>query len=471
MDEQDAAAKKTLELAMLSLDGLLRIRTRPEDLGPSLWPCAWKWYFFFQTHWDNLPFVPGGEVSFCTEFLFFAGSFGGGHETTRALMMASPGFRVMLGKALSFVPRLKRLPVGLFEMVMNHLGDLLLTEAVPNVALLEEVIAGAGGTLQDLGKAVIQYFQEAIRRKKLFSVSNTPFIRGTLAFIHNADAATFSPDEKADKRDPYFSPIGSFCRSLIPEGIIFVILAAVKYLTKCSDMGRGEALNSCFGLLTRYMNAPSGRNWLEVALRNDLLPIMTTCATLDCAEDLEGNMLWFLNKILHRGLVYHDVVAQLKRIKFDDSMWESLSEDSEDWDGFYGNMYMRFDLLKDSKTLPRLFHGSRRAIMTNAVKSTKSPTSFVAVDARHSITAHANAIKSTGISTTTNEPATANRGSPSSNPRKPTSGSASEYSYALSCTRTTNTNCLRVRAAGEVPRRQPRRSAICTTAWKSASTR
>ncbi|KAJ7138914.1 hypothetical protein C8R46DRAFT_1200970 [Mycena filopes] len=312
MDMQSAADKKALEFGMLSVDGLHRIRTRPQNIGPDLWSHAWPWFIFLLTHWDNLPFRVCGEVTYCTEFLFFAGSLHD-HAATRKVMLAAPGFRVMVGRALSFLPRLTMLPVGLFEMVLNDLCGFLNDEAVATVEHLDDLILGAGGSIQDLGRAAVR-------------ISSMP--------------------TAARKRC-------AFCRSLIPEGIIQVIMDTMTFLTTSSDVDRGVAFNSCFALLTRYMMAPSGPQFVEEALRGNLLSIMTTCATLDCVADFEGSMFWILNKVLHRDLVHYRVVAQLHKIQVADDVWESLSEDPE-WDAFFGDMYMRFDVLDDSRTLPRL---------------------------------------------------------------------------------------------------------------------
>ncbi|KAJ7177070.1 hypothetical protein C8R46DRAFT_1346951 [Mycena filopes] len=352
MDMQSAADKKALEFGMLSVDGLHRIRTRPQNIGPDLWSHAWPWFIFLLTHWDNLPFRVCGEVTYCTEFLFFAGSLHD-HAATRKVMLAAPGFRVMVGRALSFLPRLTMLPVGLFEMVLNDLCGFLNDEAVETVEHLDDLILGAGGSIQDLGRAAVRYLEHAYRREETMSMTNSNFIHGIICFIAAADTTSFAPDEIGELTDDFFPPAGAFCRSLIPEGIIQVIMDTMTFLTTSSDVDRGVAFNSCFALLTRYMMAPSGPRFVEEALCGNLLSIMTTCATLDCVADFEGSMFWILNKVLHRDLVHYRVVAQLHKIQVADDVWESLSEDPE-WDAFFGDMYLRFDVLDDSKTLPRL---------------------------------------------------------------------------------------------------------------------
>lgn len=171
---------------VLSLNGVFQLRL-PEDAGTSLWPRVWSWISFIHENWQHLPAVLVAvmpEASFYAQFLVFAAWFLG-HPPTCSLMSATPGFRFMLARAWVLFPQLNGPDdAHSFEPRLSSLCCCIATFDFVNPANVAEMIDGAGGSIDDLARLVIQYTDDVFGAERSRTIeSNAGYFRGLLKFL------------------------------------------------------------------------------------------------------------------------------------------------------------------------------------------------------------------------------------------------------------------------------------------------
>ncbi|KAJ7440217.1 hypothetical protein B0H11DRAFT_2353802 [Mycena galericulata] len=128
----------TVSRAVVSLDAISRIYP-PMDFGLTLWPRAWPWLDFLHTHWTNLPGVPLiPESTFYANFIKFSGNFHD-HPDTYSMMSATPGFRVMVSKAWTFLPAIAE---PQWELLLSDLSGFIADSSPGNPANRAELLEG-----------------------------------------------------------------------------------------------------------------------------------------------------------------------------------------------------------------------------------------------------------------------------------------------------------------------------------------
>ncbi|KAJ6568806.1 hypothetical protein B0H19DRAFT_1065602 [Mycena capillaripes] len=217
---------------------------------------------FIEIYRDNLPGIGLPEqILLYLEVLLFAGSCHN-HTPTRALIVASPGFRIMLAKVLAFLPRLKQ-SCPTFELVLNDLCSFLVNGGISEAAHLDEMIEGAGDSLNDLSRLSLDFTYTWCQR---------------LLFSWN-------------RKELLPLPVGPVYRNLLARDLIEVLIAAMSFLTTTTASETLPALNNCFLLFRRCVSMNCGHAWLEPA----------------------ANLAYILNNLIPAGLVYYYVFGQLQR--------------------------------------------------------------------------------------------------------------------------------------------------------------
>ncbi|KAJ7810145.1 hypothetical protein B0H14DRAFT_3151341 [Mycena olivaceomarginata] len=205
-DELDNFRPNTSEnvmRAMLALDTIFRIRPPPE-VGVSLWRHVWPWFYFIHTYWAHLPgidIVP--EKSFYVDFLLFAGGF---RELplSSSVMLATPGFKVIIAKVLSFLPGLEEPNLeAVLDCIYNFIGDFNFS----NPANLSELMEGAGGTIDDLAGLVVQYIRIVLGRRP-------QYIRGICFSLRDAETSLETEQQRS------LPPLGALHSILLYHGLV-----------------------------------------------------------------------------------------------------------------------------------------------------------------------------------------------------------------------------------------------------------
>lgn len=135
--------------------------------------------------------------------------------------------------------------------------------------------------------------------------SSVDYIRRLLSFI--ADADQYPRTEKKWA----LVPLGPLSQALDLAGLAAPLLSAITYLTTTSTPETGIALDECFMLLRRAFNAPAGSLLLDEAMEFGLLRILITCATLNCATEVNNHLRYILRKVIAAGLVWEYVAKHL----------------------------------------------------------------------------------------------------------------------------------------------------------------
>ncbi|KAJ6570045.1 hypothetical protein DFH09DRAFT_1277685 [Mycena vulgaris] len=291
--------------AILSVNVVFHTRL-PMDVGPSLWSRVWHWSRFIHAHWEHLTrILIFDELVFYTDFLVFAGGFHD-HPATYAMMSTTPGFRMMVAKAWTFLADLDE--PNKLEMVLNDLCGFIVDSNVREPANLTEFVEGAGGTLDDLADVVIKYIHTVIARPAPKAIPNSTvhYIRGLFAFI--ADADLYPKEGKLWK----VVPLGPLCTVLIYEEFVEALMAVIMSLTTASAPDTGLALDEAFMLLRRILTTPPGTIWLEEAIDGGLLRAVVTCATLGCARKINHHLRFILRRVISCGLVWYHIASLLE---------------------------------------------------------------------------------------------------------------------------------------------------------------
>ncbi|KAJ7829568.1 hypothetical protein B0H14DRAFT_2809315 [Mycena olivaceomarginata] len=272
--------------AMLALDTIFRIRPPPE-VGVSLWRHVWPWFYFIHTYWAHLPgidIVP--EKSFYIDFLLFAGGF---RELplSSSVMLATPGFKVLTAKVLSFLPGLEEPNLeAVLDCIYNFIGDFNFS----NPANLSELTEGAGGTIDDLAGLVVQYIRIVVGRRP-------QYIRGICFSLRDAEPSLETEQQRS------LPPLGALHSILLYHGLVRALVAAMLPVSTTAGPETDFVLDECFMLLERILLASPGYLWIEEAMDAGLIQVIVSCATGTRIGQVTLHLHFFLDLVFPAGLL------------------------------------------------------------------------------------------------------------------------------------------------------------------------
>ncbi|KAJ7802334.1 hypothetical protein B0H14DRAFT_3488561 [Mycena olivaceomarginata] len=292
-----------IQRAVISLEAIFHIRPKL-DAGFSLCSRVLPWTLFIHNHREHLTGLDlTPEVEFYIDFVVFAGGF---HDDppAYALMSSMRGFRTLIGRAWALLPQLDN--THLLEVVLNDLSGFIVDSDSQTPANFEELVDGAGGTLDDLCRVIFRYIDTIVGRTgNIIPNSSVDYIRRLLSFIADADQYPRTENKWA------LVPLGPLSQALDFAGLAAPLLSAITCLTTTSTPETGIALDECFMLLRRAFNAPAGSLLLEEAMEFGLLRILITCATLNCATEVNNHLRYILWQVIPAGLVWEYVAKHL----------------------------------------------------------------------------------------------------------------------------------------------------------------
>ncbi|KAJ7482561.1 hypothetical protein FB451DRAFT_1555624 [Mycena latifolia] len=334
----------------------------PEDeaLGPTLWPRIWPWVYFLHEHRDHLPaasILP--EAAICTQFLIFAANISGSMSAT---ISSSAGFRIILAKSWGFLRELDSAMPG-FESCLRYIGTFIANLDFADPVHFTEMVDGAGGTMDDLARLVMQYIDVLVVGHLPFE-AGTPgvYIRSLVSFIQGGRRA--DPSHKSTSQGSPLPPLQEkflqtlrhhdFIPALVVEMNSLLVLPPFPRESPASaQIGREDTENSLratFELLERLLNTPRGYRWLPGAIKAGLLRVMASVA-IAFGPALDSNLRVLLTKYLPDGLVYYHVIVAIDEALDDITEFCSSEEFdaldiSDDWLTFLYRVEDRVKLMR-----------------------------------------------------------------------------------------------------------------------------
>ncbi|KAK7006341.1 hypothetical protein R3P38DRAFT_3037925 [Favolaschia claudopus] len=292
LEARDSLASDAISRALFSLNGLAYLFDLPLDVGPFLWPSLWSWIRFLMSYWDYLPKPPANLSAVGVNFITTLGLFQD-HEETWKLISNTPGFRNVMAQIWKLLPTVGK---SHREAVFRVFSDLIAELDVREPANLDEFIAGAGGSPDDLAKVIIQYMHlltEGI--STVMPDSRAVGISCLITFIQEAD--DYPGDDDAWLREE-FSPL---CVRILLNNGLEALLATIHALMKTPDAQTGTAIVPCMSLATRFIISPFAFRSLVHGLQAGLLRII-----------LNSRLRYIIVAGIPMGLVFHDVVVALE---------------------------------------------------------------------------------------------------------------------------------------------------------------
>ncbi|KAJ7676785.1 hypothetical protein DFH06DRAFT_1169030 [Mycena polygramma] len=219
------------------------------------------------------------------------------------LMSSTPEFWTMIARIWTFAPKV---PALRREILLSDLSGFIADSNPGNPDHLSQLIDGAGGTVDDLAKLVVEFIRDvAGRSKPLIAASPATDISRLVDFVKEADSYPGTPGAWLS------SPLTPLSTEMLFQEAINALIAAMFSLIRMPVPETAEALKQCFTLLERLLLSVPGYTWLEEALDRGLLQVIVESATLACASQLHRHLHFFLAQLIPQGLVFFHNVLQL----------------------------------------------------------------------------------------------------------------------------------------------------------------
>ncbi|KAJ7261224.1 hypothetical protein C8J57DRAFT_1719926 [Mycena rebaudengoi] len=274
------ALESTIARALLALRALATGRKAfelQEEASVDIWPRAWKWMHFMDTYRDLLPEASTKDIY--AQFLQLIMDLSD-HPETKELINTTPGVRVVIARAWAiFIGIDNFMGETGFHDVCRYLGHDL---NVSNPKNLEEVIEGAGGSMQDLASLIILHIRRVI---------GGFFLVGVVGILDDADNE------------------GDFKKILLSLGIVKALTSVVCYLVGTTDRlaGATAIINDCLTLMSRIFTSRAAPTCLPDALRTGLLRAICVCTIAH--PSLYEHMESLLREVLPPAMIYHSVIS------------------------------------------------------------------------------------------------------------------------------------------------------------------
>ncbi|KAJ6462229.1 hypothetical protein C8R45DRAFT_1220653, partial [Mycena sanguinolenta] len=296
------AAVSAITRAFYALEALYAIKV-PETAGPHIWARVWTWARFIHFYRAHLPGIPEpDEGEFCLEFLSYTGSLGD-HPNTCALIVSTPWFWYMLGRAWIYLPTIlaprKRL------LAFNDVRSFIVEERIRDPSNMAALVDGAGGNLYDLAALVVSFIDSVdVGNNAVMDDTYTHFLSSALIFVGFVDSALQNPTEST-------GALGDFGEALLSQNILRVVIKAVRSLSNGCSAPTLNALYKCFDLLAALFVTSEGYAEIPAAVDEGLLRALIMCAQSSLADDLQDQFKLYFVGLLPSSLVHHRFLSQL----------------------------------------------------------------------------------------------------------------------------------------------------------------
>ncbi|KAJ7869397.1 hypothetical protein B0H13DRAFT_2350989 [Mycena leptocephala] len=340
-------------LALEALFGLMNLVAKeyqePDDVGPALWPRVWPWTFFMHEYRDYLRAASVfWEPLAYTRFLLLVSEIYGPHPI-RDVISSTPGFRVLMARAWTILPRLKR-KKSAFEPCLWFLASIIGSLDYADPVHFAEMVEGAGGTLDDLASLALQHIDVVVNGNLSWEVGSAASYMRHLTHLIQAGHSATHPS--ADMRERFIQTLRR--RDFIPAlvvGMNSVVEASRANSLSFLRSGFESSFVDTLELLERLLDTPMGYRWLPAAIEAGLLTVMAGVAT-EFPTVFDDRLRLLLTKLLPDGLLYYRVVATIDNI-LDDlaDIWSS--EELKELEIF--DNWSSFQYLADKRV--QLLHG------------------------------------------------------------------------------------------------------------------
>ncbi|KAJ7669911.1 hypothetical protein DFH06DRAFT_1320946 [Mycena polygramma] len=303
-----------------------------------LWPRFWPWVqfqFLFHTDIARFDIELPSEEEFCVGVIIFTGCISP-HEPTEQLIVSTPGFQ-------AFVVRTWK--------ILLHTGkdnQAARAEGFTNVFLLltptcfDEIIAGAGGTVEDLAALVIAQVAVAmVDGDDTLSDDQLSPLNNILNFVVDF----------GESGTPLERPL---CSALIDAGFLGTATDIARTFSQITIPLGKEVLRICLVLLCNMLLTTCGYRKLRDAIQSGLLPAVLRCAQRNISLDINRRLLCLLSDILPAATVNCNVLADMGTayMALEDAIYEDGFHPKvwTAWTAFSELLMERMDVLRDFDT-------------------------------------------------------------------------------------------------------------------------
>ncbi|KAF7354455.1 hypothetical protein MVEN_01134600 [Mycena venus] len=296
LDDPSIFTAGPVYLAMTSLQeihSMALLIPLPSGIFSHLWPRLWKWLEFFDSYRlaDDEAGPGVGFVKFIS--LFFA------EKSSGTILTSTPGFRRMVARSWIIL-----LQTANPAVACGFDGLTIILESqvvVTSLADVEEIIDGAGGSIDDLASLIVGYVDRIAQDN--FGLEGEIF-----NFIENIETSLGFKRPKGPK-DP---KIGPLCIALCSTGIVKSLTRMVHSLMRTNGSAYTTHIphlipKAVHLLITLFLTA-SGSRMIPDALRHGLLYVVVSCSAVNQFND----DLTMLVKVLSCSLVSYATLLVLE---------------------------------------------------------------------------------------------------------------------------------------------------------------
>ncbi|KAJ7669867.1 hypothetical protein DFH06DRAFT_1468633 [Mycena polygramma] len=305
-NSENAVIRNAIVPALLAVEVLFDLPI-PPAAGADLWPRFWPWVqfqFLFYTDIARFDIDLPSEEEFCVGVIIFTGCISP-HEPTEQLIVSTPGFQAFVVRTWA---------------ILLHTGkdnQAARAEGFTNVFLLltptcfDEIIAGAGGTVEDLAALVIAQVAVAmVDRDDVLSDDQLSPLNNILNFVVDFDESGI----------PLERPL---CSALIDAG----------FLGTATDIARTFSQTTI--PLAKEVLTPR-RHTERIASDS---PMILLCLLLDILPAATVNC----NVLADMGTAYMALEGTISEDGFHPKVWAA-------WTAFSELLVERMDVLRDFDT-------------------------------------------------------------------------------------------------------------------------
>ncbi|KAJ7673953.1 hypothetical protein DFH06DRAFT_1467324 [Mycena polygramma] len=310
----------------------------PPGAGVDLWPRVWSWVNFellFHSVMGQFGVRLPSEAELCVSLITFSGELGT-HEPTHQVIATTPGLQAFVVRAWVFILRANSYDTEARNAVIGDIFGFL------DPTCFDEIIAGAGGTLQDLVAVVTAHLNMAILDLDE-TLPEEPL-------SHLGKVLNFTVDfDKA--RSPLRRPL---CSALIDGGLMETITRIARAVIYGTQPVTKAVLDICLVLLCDMLLIESGYRKLREAIHAGLLLAVLRGAQRNVSSNINRSLLLLLVDILPAATVNCNVLADIGTAHmalegpfsaegFDPEVWNA-------WNAFSETLLERLDVLRTFDT-------------------------------------------------------------------------------------------------------------------------
>ncbi|KAK6966575.1 hypothetical protein R3P38DRAFT_3245860 [Favolaschia claudopus] len=298
--------------AIFALEALYQLRL-PDSLGVDLWPRILAWVQFLHLYNPGKLGAADRHPSLFTDSILFACQFLG-HTPTFQLMISTPWFWFMLGRAWVYATKIQD-PENRVH-AFNIISCFTRIENVTETCNMDELLNGVGGTLSSLARLVVE-FLDALILDHDKSDSVLPenlyisFVGGVIVFLGHVD-----PNLRATTLER--TSLGRLGQELLAQPVFGVLFRLLSSLTKTDARGTLAALQHLLMLICVLLYSKPGWAQLPAAVKSGFIPALLLCARSTFAPHLAGHLQTCFQIILPPALISHALLSTL------DTRWHEI---------------------------------------------------------------------------------------------------------------------------------------------------